>query len=155
MGWLNLTYDQAVKINEDIDKIHNPYYWSFLAVIGGIFLLDSFLPEKQHFESKFDKYFTFFKWSIIVFFTLIALSQGLTGGCVVQIPQNWIAQHYLNRDYWYPYGPVFRELLPQQYWFILQISYFLGSLFTLWRARVFYKKRMIMPLENEKHGLQS
>ena len=149
MSWLNLTYEQAIKLNEDIDKIHNPYYWTFLAVIGVMFLLESFLPVKSKFESGFDKYFTFFKWGVIIFFTLIALSQGLTGGCVVQIPQNWIAKTYLNREYWYPYGPVFRELLPERYWFVLQIGYFLGSIYALWRAIEFYKKRVMIPLKAE------
>jgi hypothetical protein len=145
MTWLNLTVEQATQINESIDKVHNPYYWTFIAIVGVVFLFDSFLPIKSKFESDFDRVFSYFKFYTIIFFTLIALSQGLSGGCIIQIPQNWIAQTYLDRPYWYPYGPVFRELLPEQYWFVLVLGYFFGSLFAAFRAYRFWQKRILAP----------
>lgn len=145
MAFINLSYQQAESINQTIDRFHEPYYWSIFGVFALLFALEIFLPEKRRFSSQFDRYFTYFRFSIIILITLVALSQGLAGGCVLQIPQNWLAQNYLGREYWYPYGLVFREHVPQQFWPLLHFTYFLASLITPYFAFQYYQKRIKKP----------
>ncbi len=142
MSWLNLTYEQAESINRTIDKYHDPYYWTFGAIVASFFLLESFLPRRDHFESRFDRYYTHFKLSLIIFFTSIAISQGILGGCFIQIPQNWIARHYLNRPYWYPYGVVFRENFPENQWWLLRLIYLVVGIGIVYLAYKFWTKRV-------------
>ena len=143
-----MTPELALEINQFIDRIHSPYYWSFFAVIAIIYLLEVFLPEKKYLESGFDRWLTYFKISIVGLFALVAISQGVTGGCVIQIPQNWLARNYLGMEYWHPYGLVFREYLDPQYWIFLRIFYLLGSFLTLFVTWKFWKKRVYTPLKN-------
>ncbi|MEM1312131.1 MAG: hypothetical protein AAGF07_01570 [Patescibacteria group bacterium] len=149
MSWLNLTTEQAIQINETIDKYHDPYYWTVVAVVAFVFLIDSYLPRKRIFESKLDKILSYVKLITLIFLSLITLSQGLTGGCFIQIPQNWIAQNYLDRPYWYPYGLVFREMIPEKYWIVLRIFYFFGSIFVAYRTYLFWQKRVLSPSQEK------
>jgi len=150
MSFINISYQQAESINQTIDRFHEPYYWSGFGLLAFLFILEIFLPEKKYFKSAFDKYFTYFRFSIIILMTLVALSQGLAGGCVLQIPQNWLAQNYLGREYWYPYGLVFREHFPEKFWPILHFTYFVASLITPYFAYQYYQKRIKKPSNSSK-----
>jgi|688.fasta_scaffold201012_1 hypothetical protein len=135
-----LSYEQAYQINEWIDKIHSPQYWALGGVIAIIAIVESYLPHKKSFASDLDQYLVYFKLFFLVAFSLVFFTQGLLGGCIVQIPQNWIAQKYLDREFWYPFGLVYRESLNSKFWPLLRLFYLvLGSL-AFWRTWVFYQK---------------
>lgn len=137
---INLSYDQAYQINEWIDKIHNPQYWVLGGVVAVIAIIESYLPAKKAFVSDLDEYLTYFKFFFLIAFCLVFFTQGLFNGCIIQIPQNFIAQKYLNREYWYPFGIVYRENLDPKFWPLLRLFYLvLGSL-SFWRTWIFYQK---------------
>lgn len=148
MSWLQLTPQQAIEINQTIDRFHEPYQWAAMALLAMFFSLEIFLPTKQHFESKFDIFYSQVKWYFILLMTAVALSQGITGGCVLQIPQNYLASEFLNRPYWYPYGVVFRENFPPSFEPFLRIFYFAFSLVTPYVANKFWNKRLRLPRLN-------
>lgn len=131
----------ALNINRLIDRVHSPYYWAFPSVLAVFSALEVFLPAKAYYLNRFDKYLTYCKFALIIFFTLIATSQGFTGGCVLHLLQNWLAQNYLHMEYWNaPYGPVYREYVPRDWEWVLRVSYFLGAWLSLAAAWQYYKK---------------
>jgi hypothetical protein len=138
---MNLSYEQAEAINIFIDRVHSPYYWAFPVALGTFALLEVFLPHKEFFVSAFDRYFTYLKFSLIGFLSLVATSQGFTGGCVVHLVQNWLAQNYLGKEYWnLPYGLVYREYLPADLEWLLRLVYILGGLLSVLGVWVYYRK---------------
>ncbi len=143
---MNLSYDQALAINNLIDRLHSPDYWAIPVSLGLFATLEIFLPAKEDYLSQFDKYFTYIKFTLIVFFMLVATSQGFTGGCVIHIVQNWLAHTYLGQEYWNtPYGIVYREYLPEGYVWVLQLIYFTGGAISLIGAWQYYKKFIRIP----------
>lgn len=153
MSIINLTYHQAESINQTIDRYHQPSQWVTLGVMAGFFALEVFLPTKEVFESKFDRYYSYVKFGIIVLMTSVALSQGITGGCVVQIPQNWLARTYMGKEYWYPFGVVFRENFPTWFEPYLRLIYFVFSLITPYTVWIYWKKRIKIPRLTWKNSL--
>lgn len=136
-----MTYELALDINNFIDRVHSPYYWAFPSILAVFALLDLFLPAKLVYLNTFDRYFTHFKFALIIFFTLVATSQGLTGGCILHLPQNWLAENYLNMDYWNtPYGLVYREYVPQRFEWALRLVYFLGGMISVLATWKYYIK---------------
>ncbi len=144
-----LNKEKALEIIYFIDKYHDPRYWIIFGVLSAIFLLEIFLPKKIQFENNFDKVFTYFKVSILFFVGLILFSQGFLGGCVIQIPQNWLAQKFLDRPYWYPYGLVYRENLPESFWPMLRIIYILFSILYYLVFYIFLDKRVWLKKNNQ------
>lgn len=140
-----LNAQRAREINLLIDKYHDPYWWSLFGILSLVFLLEIFLPVKKQFENWFDKVLTDFKLFILFFCSLILISQGFLGGCVVQIPQNWLAQKYLDLPYWYPYGLVYRENFPESFWPFLRLIYILLALLFFYLTYLFYYKRVRLP----------
>lgn len=142
---ISLTRDQAIEINRWIDIFHNPGQWAYIIVLAVFISLESFLNQKEYFESLFDKILIYIKFILLVFLCLVVGSQGFLGGCIVQIPQNWIAQAYLDRPYWYPFGLVYRENIPEEYWIYLRIVYFLLAIFFIWRTYIFWHRFIKSP----------
>lgn len=138
---MNISYEQALTINNFIDRIHSAEYWAFPSMLGAFAMLEIFLPAKDFYLNQFDRYYTYLKFSFIIFLTLVATSQGFTGGCLVHLVQNWLAQNYLGKEYWNtPYGIVYRELVPEDYVWMLQMLYFLGGIITILAAWRYYQK---------------
>ena len=141
-----MTAEQAIAINNFIDQIHSPYYWAFPVALGIFALLEIFLPAKDRYLNSFDRYFTYTKFSLAVFVTLVATSQGFTGGCVVHLIQNWLAQAFLGKEYWnLPYGVVYRELVPENFVWVLHLIYFLGGVMSLLATWKYYQKFIRSP----------
>ena len=132
--------ENVIKINQTIDQIHS--YFPILAAFGVLFMLQSYLPVKQKFNSKFNKVFNYFKVSLISLFAFIFLFQGVFGGCVIHLGQNFLAQKYLNRN-WANYGLVYREKVPKVYWPLLRTTYLGIGLFASFRGLKFYEKRIL------------
>jgi hypothetical protein len=137
---MNLTIEQAEAINTFVDKTHT--FFPALSILAIIALIESYLPYKQRYESRLDKIITQCKFGLIIFFCLIALSQGILGGCFIHIPQNWFNETYLGVKNAVPFGLFGRQYIPEQYWILLRIGYFFGSLFAVYRAWEFYKRRV-------------
>jgi hypothetical protein len=146
----NLTAEQAIQINQTIDRYHDPRYWSIFGILSLIFLLEVFFPTKKVFKNKLDSFFSHFKFSILLFTSLILISQGIFGGCVIQIPQNWLAQKYLNLPYWYPYGLVYRESFDSSFWPVLRTIYILITILYFYWLYHYYRKRLHHPRNNSK-----
>ncbi|MEI6728173.1 MAG: hypothetical protein WCK98_00875 [bacterium] len=136
----DLTFQQAYDLNQWIDNIHNPYVWSYGAVISIYALLESYLPKRQFVATGLDSFLNGLKFFFLFAFALIFFSQGLLGGCFIQIPQNLIAQKFLNREYWYPFGLVYREQLDPRYWPFLRGLYLVLGLYGGYRTVIYYQK---------------
>lgn len=117
--------EKATQINQWIDIIHNPTYWIIFWVIALYILLEyTISPHKKILlNTRYERIVFYTKWGILVFTFSIALSQSLLGGCAIQLIQNYLAVQYLDRNYWYPFGLVFREQLAPQYWIWLRVLY--------------------------------
>jgi hypothetical protein len=144
---MELTREQAIEINQWIDVFHNPSQWAYIIFVAAFISLESFTPGKEQFTSRFDKYLVYTKFMLLVFLCLVVGSQGFFGGCIVQLPQNWIAQEYLDRPYWYPYGLVYREELDESLWPLLRLLYLVLAIFFIWRTVIFYRKFIKIPKE--------
>jgi hypothetical protein len=136
----DLTYQQAYDLNQWIDYIHNPYVWSYGAVISVYALFESYLPKRQFKTTGLDSFLNGLKFFFLFAFAFIFFSQGLLGGCFIQIPQNLIAQKFLNREFWYPFGLVYREHIDPQYWPYLRGLYLLLGLYGCYRTFIYYQK---------------
>jgi len=134
------TPNQARQLNEFIDLIHNPSWWSYAGVLALVFIVESYLPKSNKQENNLLKNLAKFKFYILSAFTFVFLGQGLFGGCIIQLPQNWIAQTYLNKEYWYPYGLVYREYFAQRLWPLLRFFYLIIGYYSLERTWIFYHK---------------
>ncbi len=125
----------ALLINQWIDIIHNPNYWIIFWFIALYILLENNLFPKRDIIPKFrnGKTIIYSKF-LILFFTLsISISQSLFGGCLVTSIQNYLARTYLGREYWYPFGLVFRENFFPEYWIYLRLLYIvLTILYGIW-----------------------
>lgn len=136
-----LSYDQAYNINQWIDNWHNPSFWILGGVVGFVAILESFLPNRNYVPTTiYEKFLIDFKFFFLIALAVVFFTQGLLGGCVIQIPQNIIAKAYLGRPYWYPFGLVYRESLPEVYWPLLRIFYLVLGSFAIQRCVVFYNK---------------
>lgn len=115
----------ALLINQWIDRIHNPNYWIIFWVIAVYILLEyKIFPHKKIvINTRYGRIVFYSKLGVLLFTFSIALSQSLLGGCVIQLIQNYLALNYLDREYWYPFGLVFREYLNPRYWIWLRIGY--------------------------------
>jgi hypothetical protein len=137
-----MTPELALRINYFIDRYHSQEYWSYPFLLAVFFMLEIFLPPRASYESRFDKYFTWFKFGLVAFAALIAASQGFAGGCLVQLPQNWLAQNYLSMPYWHEYGLAFREYVPAGWHWLLRLVYMAGGCLCLWAAYRYYLRRV-------------
>lgn len=135
-----LSYQQAYDINQWIDHFHNPNFWILGGIVGFIAVLESFLPAKLSFSGTYEKFLVNFKFFFLVALAVVFFTQGLFGGCLIQIPQNAIAKAYLGRPYWYPFGLVYRESIAEKYWPLLRLFYLIIGTFAINRSIAFYKK---------------
>jgi hypothetical protein len=128
MGYMNA--ETAIQINQWIDRLHNPSYWIIFWVIALCILFEyTIFPQKKIIlNSIYSRIVLYAKFGILLFTFAIALSQSVLGGCIITSLQNYFAIHYLNREYWYPFGLVFRENLDPQYWIWLRILYIIVTL---------------------------
>jgi hypothetical protein len=125
----------ALLINQWIDIIHNPNYWIIFWFIALYILLENNIFPKKNIipKSKYAKLIIYTKLLILIFTFSIAASQGLLGGCFITSIQNYLAINYLDREYWYPFGLVFRENFNPQYWIYLRLLYtLLTILYGIW-----------------------
>jgi hypothetical protein len=142
-----LDADKVIQINNFIDRVHTPILWAFPVALGIFSALEIFLPTKQFFQNKFDAFYSWFKFDLVILASLVSASQGFSGGCLIQIPQNFLAQKYLGRD-WLPYGLVFRENIDPSYWWLLRLVYFIGGVVALYTLYTYWDKRMKIPTNN-------
>ena len=128
----------ALLINQWIDILHNPTYWIVFWFIALYILLEPKIFPKRNIvpQNKFAKTIIYAKLFILIFTFSIALSQSLFGGCLITSIQNYLASTYLDREYWHPYGLVFRENFAPQYWVYLRLFYII---FTTVYATWIYK----------------
>jgi hypothetical protein len=125
----------ALLINQWIDIIHNPSYWIIFWFIALYILLENNLFPKRDIIPKFKygKAIIYSKLFVLFFTFSISASQSLFGGCLITSIQNCIARTYLDREYWYPFGIVFRENFDPQYWIYLRLLYIiLTVLYGIW-----------------------
>lgn len=125
----------ALLINQWIDKIHNPNYWIIFWFIALYILLENNLFPKRDIIPKFKygKAIIYSKLFVLFFTFSISASQSLFGGCLITFIQNYLARTYLDREYWYPFGIVFRENFDPQYWIYLRLFYIvLTILYGIW-----------------------
>jgi hypothetical protein len=148
-----LNAEKVIVINNFIDRVHTPIIWAFPVTLGIFISLELFLPKKQKFENKFDQFFSLLKFCLVIFAGLVLSSQGFSGGCVIQIPQNFLAQQYLGRD-WLPYGIVFREYINPDYLWLLRLFYFIGGLSSVFVVFKYWKERIKTPLKSLKSALK-
>jgi len=115
----------ALLINQWIDIVHNPNYWIIFWFIALYILLEpKIFPQKSILpKNKYAKIIIYIKFLVLFFTFSIALSQSLFGGCIITSIQNYLASTYLGREYWYPFGLVFRENFAPQYWIYLRVFY--------------------------------
>jgi hypothetical protein len=127
-NWYNMGYmnaETAIQINQWIDRFHNPSYWIIFWVIALYVLLEyRIFPKKEIvLDTIYSRIVLYGKFGVLLFTFAIALSQSVLGGCAIQLIQNYLAVQYLDREYWYPFGLVFRENLQPQYWIWLRLFY--------------------------------
>ena len=135
----------ALLINEWIDIIHNPNYWIIFWVIAVYILLEYriFPHKKIVLNTLYSRLVLYAKFAILLLTLAVALSQSILGGCAIQLIQNYLAVNYLDREYWYPFGLVFREQIAPQYWIWLRIGYgilTIGYVFWIYRYYRFIMK---------------
>lgn len=147
-----LDAEKVIQINNFIDRVHTPIVWAFPVTLGIFISLEIFLPAKQRFETKFDEFYSWTKYYLVILASLVTISQGLSGGCWVQIPQNYLAQKYLGHD-WLPYGLVFREYVNVEYWWVLRLVFFIGAILAFIIFYNYWNRRMKMPMSNSKLNL--
>jgi hypothetical protein len=135
-----LTYQQAYNFNQWIDGWHNPSFWILGGIVGIVAILESFLPAKNFISGYYEKILINSKFFFLIALAVVFFTQGLLGGCIIQLPQNWIAQNFLGRPFWYPFGLVYREGISEQYWPLLRFFYLILGTFAIQRCLVFYKK---------------
>ena len=134
----------ALQINQWIDIIHNPNYWIVFWFIALYILLEpKIFPNRNIIpQNKYAKSIIYTKFFILIFTFIIILSQSLFGGCLITSIQNHFARTYLGREYWYPYGLVFRANFDPQYWIYLRLFYIiLTILYGTWIYK-YYKFMM-------------
>jgi hypothetical protein len=137
-----LNAERVIAINQFIDWLHTSF--PAISIIAAAILLESFLPARKRFANIYDRWLTYIRFAAAIIFSLIALSQGMLGGCIIHIPQNYLAQQYLGRD-WSDYGLFYREFIDPALHLYLRIFYFLGGLFVTWCTWQFWKKRLLAP----------
>ena len=134
----------ALLINQWIDILHNPTYWIVFWFIALYILLEPKIFPKRDIvpQNKFARTIIYAKLFILIFTFSIALSQSLFGGCLITSIQNYLASTYLDREYWYPYGLVFRENFAPQYWVYLRLFYIIFT--TLYATCIYKYYKLIM-----------
>jgi hypothetical protein len=140
--------EMAIQINQWIDIIHNPNYWIIFWVIALYILLEyRIFPQKNIvLNTMYSRIVLYTKFGILLFTFSIALSQSVLGGCIITSIQNYLAVQYLNREYWYPFGLVFREYLNPEHWIWLRVLYgvlTIGYGFWIYRYYRFVRSRVI------------
>jgi len=120
----------ALLINQWIDIIHNPNYWIIFWFIALYILLEPKIFPQQSIipKNKFATTIIYTKFLVLFFTFSIALSQSLFGGCLITSVQNYFARTYLDQEYWYPFGLVFRENFAPQYWIYLRLFYIIMTI---------------------------
>jgi hypothetical protein len=144
-----LNAEKVIEINNFIDRVHTPIIWAFPVTLGIFVSLELFLPRKEQYENQFDEFFSWLKFYLVIFAGLVLSSQGFSGGCVIQIPQNLLAQQYLGRD-WHPYGIVFRENINQEYLWLLRLFYFIGGLSSVFIVFKYWEDRIKISFSKQK-----
>ncbi len=131
----------ALLINQWIDKVHNPNYWIVFWFIALYILLEPKIFPKRDIipQNKYAKTIICTKLFILIFTFSIALSQSLFGGCLITLIQNYIASTYLGREYWYPFGLVFRENFSPEYWIYLRLFYIVITILYGYWVYTYYK----------------
>jgi hypothetical protein len=140
---MNLTFQQAEAINTAVDKIHALF--PLFSVMATIFLLQGFGKPQVAFTSPWQKYYAWFRFGFVLLLVSTVLSQGVLGGCLIHIPQNWFNRVYLNQDNAVPFGLFARQYIDPKYWPFLRMFYLLAGLLVSWRALVFYRKFVNLP----------
>lgn len=138
----NPTPEQVIEFNQLVDKYHDPRYWSIFGFLSLVFILEVFLPIKKSFNGYFDQVLSYFKFGVLLFTSLIVASQSFLGGCLIQIPQNWLAQRYLGQPYWYPFGLVYRENFPESFWPYLRLIYLFLAILYFYFLYKYYQRRL-------------
>lgn len=131
----------ALLINQWIDKVHNPNYWIVFWFIALYILLEPKIFPKRAIvtQNKYTNIIIHTKLFILIFTFSIALSQSLFGGCLITLIQNYIASTYLGREYWYPFGLVFRENFSPEYWIYLRLFYIVITILYGYWVYTYYK----------------
>ncbi|MGA1050626.1 MAG: hypothetical protein ACO3TG_03960 [Minisyncoccia bacterium] len=131
----------ALLINQWIDILHNPTYWIVFWFIALYILLEPKIFPKRDIipQNKYAKTIICTKLFILIFTFSIALSQSLFGGCLITLIQNYIASTYLGREYWYPFGLVFRENFSPEYWIYLRLFYIVITILYGYWVYKYYK----------------
>jgi hypothetical protein len=136
---MTITPDQAIAINETIDIIHSTF--PYFMALGVYCIAVSFLPAKTAYESYFDKCISYIIAGFGAVLVLYLISQAVLGGCIVHIPENWIARTYLGRSEWWPFGLFGRRNWPFALW-TLRLLYAILSILSVWRFRIYMKNRL-------------
>lgn len=140
----------AAQVNQWIDVLHNPRYWIiFWLVAVYVVIEDTFIVRS---DIPFRRIQFGWRFSILVFTWLILASQSIFGGCAIQFVQNYLAREYLDRDYWYPFGLVFREFLSPQYWILLRGLYLVLTVAYGAFIYHYWNKRRTTRVKKEKPG---
>lgn len=139
--FLSLSYQQAQSINRFVDVVHS--FFPFFALVAISILIEGLVrKQKKHYDSLIDYCLTITKLIFLTLLNLIALSQGLLGGCFIYYPQTWFNRKYLGIDEPYEFGLFGRQYIPENYYFILQSGYFVGAVVVLLTSYIFVKKRV-------------
>jgi len=139
--------DTALTLIDWIDILHNPDQWTPFTTVGLFVLFEAGLPIKESIQNRWDGILLRIKAFFATMAMLVGSSQGFTGGCVVQIPQNWLSQQAFGRD-WYPYGLVFREYFPEEWWWALRTFYILLATLVVFLWWKWIHKRYLPAIRN-------
>lgn len=133
-----MTYEQALLVQRLLDTLHNPS-WSVGFIIMLIFIFEGFIAKNNPIFFKNSLFAQKAKVFLMYWYSVVAFTQAIFKGCVIHIPQNWIAREYMGLEYWHPYGLVYREVIPESILPFIPFLYFGVGLFLLWRGYKFQK----------------
>lgn len=134
-----LTAQQATQINLAIDSLHS--YFPSISILGLILILEILLP-KRSLVSRFEYWFVRVRFLCLTLICLVVLSQGIFGGCIIHSFQNMLAEKYLQKEYWWPFGLFGRSYVPYSLWPILRATYIIFSGALVYLTFKYYKKRI-------------
>jgi hypothetical protein len=134
-----LSPQQVIEINQFLDEIHS--FFPYVTTLGAFLLLESLLPYRTP-RNVLERNLNYTKLIVMSSFVVVTLTQGIFGGCLLHIPQNWLAQEVLGKK-WHEYGLVYRYSLPQAWWPALQLFYVVLGSFGAWRTWHYYQRRIL------------
>lgn len=137
-SFINLKAD---KVNEFIDIFHS--FFPGFCMLAVFFLLESYLPYKEYFESKYDRFLTYLKIPFFAVLNLTLISQSFFGGCVLFYLQRWIIMTFLNQDLTYKFGLFGREYWNYDYLWLLRVIYFALTFLAVYLTYLFFTKRVL------------